>query len=105
MGGIPSVKYINRDTGEVSELVKRLALLLRRERINEGTNQPMYSLAMLTSASTLVLPALFEDVDRRMKDWGTEGKMNPFNEVYDVSFHLIECFYEEPTPQFRSYFK
>lgn len=37
-----------------------------------------------------VLPLLLQDVDRRMKDWGTEGKINPFNEVNDVcaSFHL-----------------
>jgi hypothetical protein len=36
-----------------------------------------------------VLPLLLEDVHRRMKDWGNEGKINPFNEVYDVhaSFH------------------
>jgi sterol 14-demethylase len=70
VGGIPSIKHINRDTGEISELIKRLALLLRRERINE------------------VLPALFEDVDRKMKDWGTEGKINPFNEVYDLVFQM-----------------
>ena len=24
-----------------------------------------------------------------MKDWGSEGKINPFNEVYDVSLHLL----------------
>ena len=24
-----------------------------------------------------------------MKDWGREGKMNPFNEVYDVSLYLL----------------
>ena len=32
-----------------------------------------------------VLPALLEDVNRRMKDWGNEGRVNPFKEVYDVS--------------------
>ena len=27
-----------------------------------------------------------------MKDWGTEGKINPFNKVCDVSLHLfLEC--------------
>ena len=93
-GAAPRIEYINRDTDESSESKKRLALLLRRERIDEGTNQPMYSLAMLTSTSALVFLTFFEDVDRKMKDWGNEGKMNPFNEVYDVSFHLIECIYE-----------
>jgi hypothetical protein len=24
-----------------------------------------------------------------MKDWGSEGKMNPFNEINDVSLHLL----------------
>lgn len=32
-----------------------------------------------------VLPALFKDVNRRMKDWGNEGRIDPFREVYDVS--------------------
>ena len=33
----------------------------------------------------VVLPSLFEDLNRRMKDWGNEGKIDPFKEVYDVS--------------------
>ena len=33
---------------------------------------------------SVVFPLLLQDVNRRMKDWGAEGKINPFNEVYDV---------------------
>lgn len=33
----------------------------------------------------LALPVLLGDVDHRMSEWGTEGKINPFKEVYDVS--------------------
>ena len=36
-----------------------------------------------------VIPFLLEDISRRIKDWGSEGKMNPFTEVYDVSLHLL----------------
>ena len=31
-----------------------------------------------------------------MKDWGNEGKMNPFNEIYDVSLqNLIPYVYDD----------
>ena len=26
-----------------------------------------------------------EDIHNRMLDWGTEGTINPFNEIYNVS--------------------
>lgn len=35
-----------------------------------------------------VLPNLLYDLNRRMLDWKKEGRMNPFNEVYDVRFSL-----------------
>jgi hypothetical protein len=41
LGGVPTLEYIkpeNASHDDSTELIKRLALLLRRERINEGTN-------------------------------------------------------------------
>jgi len=71
LGGVPRLEDINVDTSQdATEFVKRLSLLIRKERID------------------LVLPLLLEDVNRRMKEWGTEGKMNPFNEVYDLVFQM-----------------
>ena len=50
------------------------------------------SLLRLILTSTSVLPVLFEDVNNRMKEWGTEGKINPFSEIYDVSLYSFgEC--------------
>lgn len=85
-GGIPTIEDINRNVDDVNDLIKRLMLLIRKERINEGTNT-LYFIDGANLFSTPVLPTLFEDVDLRMKGWGTEGKINPFNEVYDVSLH------------------
>jgi hypothetical protein len=35
----------------------------------------------------LVVPILLDDIHKRMKSWGTEGKINPFREIYDVCFY------------------
>jgi hypothetical protein len=34
----------------------------------------------------LVTPTLLDDMHKRMGSWGTEGKINPFREIYDVGF-------------------
>ncbi|KAF8156012.1 cytochrome P450 [Crassisporium funariophilum] len=75
MGGAPvlddiNVKAENDDKDGVSGFVKRLLLLLRKDRVTD------------------VLPVLLEDVNRRMKGWGAEGKINPFKEVYDLVFQM-----------------
>ena len=88
LGGLPRLEDINMDSSlkdQVPEHVKRILLLSRTERLADGAPIiPSFFLPTLISLSTLVLPLLLEDVNRRMKDWGTEGKLNPFNEVYDV---------------------
>ena len=42
-----------------------------------------------------VLPVLFDDVHRRMNDWGNEGTINPFKELYDVNSTFILTFMGE----------
>ncbi|PPQ75528.1 hypothetical protein CVT24_013234 [Panaeolus cyanescens] len=72
LGGIPDLEDINieRETDQTTQFIKRLLLLLRRDRISD------------------TLPLLFDDVHRRMSDWGTQGTINPFREVYDLVFQM-----------------
>lgn len=44
----------------------------------------MFSLPGLDTFFESVLPLFLEDINLEMNDWGAEGKINPFNEVYDV---------------------
>jgi hypothetical protein len=37
----------------------------------------------------VVLPTLFEDVNKRMDTWGSEGKINPFEDVYKVGVRFF----------------
>ena len=85
LSGIPKLEDVNPNhNSDTSDLKKRLLLLFRKERINEGAvTVDVSAILILTFAP--VFPILFEDVNRRMKDWGNEGRMDPFNEVYDVS--------------------
>ncbi|KAF9530198.1 cytochrome P450 [Crepidotus variabilis] len=75
MGGAPRLEDINIDVksegmGNVSDFVKRLNLLLKKERITE------------------TLPVFLDDTNRRMVDWGKEGTINPFKQVYDLVFQM-----------------
>ncbi|KAG6887785.1 hypothetical protein C0995_012765 [Termitomyces sp. Mi166 len=70
MGGIPELSDVTAEPEQmdVSASLKTLYNLLRKERINQ------------------FLPTLLEDVQRRMEDWGKEGVLNPFKEVYELIF-------------------
>lgn len=74
MGGAPNIDDISVQPKEGrvkdAELVKRMAVLFRKDRVVE------------------VLPVLFDDVHRRMNDWGNEGTINPFKELYDLVFQM-----------------
>ncbi|KAF8804683.1 cytochrome P450 [Phlegmacium glaucopus] len=69
-GGIPNLSDIDVDAREPGVFLKQLSLLIRKERITEA------------------LPLLFNDVNRMMKDWGTEGKINPFKDIYNLVFQM-----------------
>ena len=88
LGKVPKLEDINHDGLEHSDLLKRLTLLFQKERINEGA-LTIYVPGMLILTFASVLPLLLEDVNRRMKDWGSEGKLNPFKEVDDVSLYFL----------------
>jgi hypothetical protein len=36
----------------------------------------------------IVMSTLFSDIHRRMEAWGTDGKMNPFKDIYDLVFQM-----------------
>ncbi|KAJ8523130.1 hypothetical protein ONZ45_g407 [Pleurotus djamor] len=67
MGGSPDLKDIDITT-EIS-----------------GESVAAFNKRLLT---ILLLPQLFDDVNRRMLDWGKEGRINPFQEVYDLVFQM-----------------
>ena len=70
------------------EFIVRLFMLLRKERVADGACLFWCSHCLLTNFSS-VLPVLLDDLNGRMLDWGTKGKINPFKEVYDVRFILF----------------
>jgi hypothetical protein len=97
-GGIPKISDIkHKEDSDVSDFIKRLVLLFRKERINEGAATVYVSISILILTFASVFPVLLEDADRRMKDWGSEGKMNPFKEVYEVSLYLLPHVYDDLT--------
>ncbi|KAG5651880.1 hypothetical protein H0H81_007074 [Sphagnurus paluster] len=73
MGGKPKMHDIQVETADMKDLstvTKQLVHLLRKERLAE------------------ILPSLFDDVHRRMEDWGEEGTINPFKEIYELVFQM-----------------
>ncbi|KIM74625.1 hypothetical protein PILCRDRAFT_828049 [Piloderma croceum F 1598] len=69
-GGIPVVKDVKADIEEfnLTELNKRLLKIVHRGRFKE------------------IMPTLFNDIHERMEDWGSEGKMSPFKDIYELVF-------------------
>ena len=45
--------------------------------------RPMISSIVI---STLVLPTLLQDITEEADKWGKNGSIDPFTEIYDVSF-------------------
>ncbi|KZP14162.1 cytochrome P450 [Athelia psychrophila] len=74
MGTSPDMKSIKVDAGEqeVAGFNKKLAKILRRDRIQDGK----------------LIPTLFSDVNKRMETWGTEGQLNPFNQINTLVFQM-----------------
>jgi hypothetical protein len=86
-GGAPRMTHIGVKAddfyGDAQGFIHRISLLLRKERVADGACPCRCSHCLLTSFSS-VLPVLLDDLNDRMLDWGTKGKINPFKEVYDV---------------------
>ena len=101
MGGAPNIDDISVQPKEGrvkdAELVKRMAVLFRKDRVVDGTD-PTDRRIMRLNFLHPVLPVLLDDVHRRMNDWGNEGTINPFKELYDVSSIFILTYVEKFTP-------
>ncbi|PPQ70347.1 hypothetical protein CVT25_000127 [Psilocybe cyanescens] len=71
MGGAPDITDANVTAEDIGEgFIKRLLSLIRKDRITD------------------TLPILLDDMHLRMTEWGTEGKINPFKDVYDLVFQM-----------------
>jgi hypothetical protein len=57
----------------------------------------------MNDAVFAVLPTLFDDVNQRMTDWGTEGKINPFEDVYRVGIFVLSHEYRDTAEPFSFY--
>ncbi|KAH9478207.1 Cytochrome P450 monooxygenase [Psilocybe cubensis] len=79
MGGAPELKDAHvqssvTDADIEDGFIKRLLLLLRRDRITD------------------TLPTLLDDMHTRMTEWGTEGKINPFSQlVFQMTIRMATC--------------
>ncbi|KAJ7043161.1 cytochrome P450 [Mycena alexandri] len=71
-GPAPDPRDINIEPvdGGATLFVKHVLNLFRKDRIMDVT------------------PHLLEDVNRRMDDWGKSGKINPFQEMYNLIFQM-----------------
>jgi hypothetical protein len=94
-GGAPRIEDINISKDfemKRQERIKRIHALFRKERVVESSCKfplPLYICMVLSYLYIFeVLPNLLYDLNRRMLDWKKEGRMNPFNEVYDVRLSL-----------------
>jgi len=71
-GGIPDLKDVateaesTDDAAKSSLFFKRLHALLRRDRLQK------------------VIPVLFADLENCMNSWPQQGRINPFNEIYNL---------------------
>ncbi|KJA20453.1 hypothetical protein HYPSUDRAFT_813626 [Hypholoma sublateritium FD-334 SS-4] len=73
LGASPSLKDINiQSSGEGGAWFnKQVALLFtNKQRLTEN------------------IPALLEDINRRMESWGREGQIDPFKSIYDLVFQM-----------------
>ena len=65
---------------------KRLIKLFGKARIQNGiVISVRYVISSTILIFVLVLPTLLQDIIDGADNWGDEGKIDPFTEIYDVS--------------------
>lgn len=87
--GLKSVEE-EESNDQVIGFNKKLQHILRRERLQDGKSYMLNVVHACCSNGTpsKVLPTLFSDIIKRMEGWGDEGKINPFNDVYNFVFQM-----------------
>ena len=83
LGDIP---IENEDSGPAT-FNKRLLKIIRKERLQDGRFRLHPSCKHLTDFS-IATPTLLSDINLRMEAWGTEGKINPFQDIYDLVIQM-----------------
>jgi sterol 14-demethylase len=68
---------------DVSLFIKRLSILLRKDRLSDGEYRVDRCITGSVNLST-VIPTLFDDIQNRMDAWGKQGTIDPFKNIYDV---------------------
>jgi hypothetical protein len=103
-GQIPMVRGVTSDlqTRRISLIHKRLANVQRNLPLSSREHLFMflYHLAVAKPCFT-VIPLLLEDTRKMMEGWGTSGKFDPFDNVYEVS--VIKSL-SPPTSKLKCFF-
>ena len=80
------------EEGDIVLLNKKLNKIMSKARIQDSTWLLYLCNHMVSNTglvSCLVLPTLLQDISNRADKWGNNGKngrIDPFTEIYDVSF-------------------
>ena len=77
-------------TRRIQQIHKRLANVQRHDRLSERESMPplhIFSDIRMLNAC-LVIPCILEDSRRLMESWGSAGKFDPFEKVYEVRRHI-----------------
>ena len=87
---------IATEESDLTLLNRRLNKLLNRVRIQNGKWLLCYkvnhTISNIDLVSALVLPTLLQDITDKADKWGNDGKsgrIDPFTEIYDVSFFAV----------------
>jgi len=95
------------EEGNIILLNKKLNKILHKARIQDGT--AIFCTASDFEAdliSVLAFPTLVHDITSMAEKWGNDGKngrINPFIEIYDVSFFSRRAFFGAEFMLFSSF--
>jgi len=73
MGGFPDLGDINVESDRQEkndEFIRRILMLIHKDMLVEA------------------IPFLLDDVNNKMLEWGKEGTMNPFKDIYEIVFQM-----------------
>ena len=87
MGGFPDLGDINVESDRLEkndEFIKRILMLIHKDMLVEGSSTPFVIYLCVNHHHCLAIPFLLDDVNNKMVEWGKEGTMNPFKDIYEV---------------------
>lgn len=87
MGGFPDLGDINVESDRQKkndEFIKRVLMLIHKDMLVEGSSILFAIHLCVNHLRYLAIPFLLNDVNNKMLEWGKEGTMNPFKDIYEV---------------------